>query len=122
MNSRSSRARIIDITIASLVGGILGAFIGWVFHPDVLIVDQLHAKQILVDGKLGTVSINGDVGISLNRDDYATAELWFHEPGTGDPGTGGPVLWISGKEAQAFKATPSGQVMVPLKRDDRDGL
>src|SRR6476660_7948745 len=101
--SRSIRARILDIAIASLIGGILGAVIAWVFHPDVLIVDRLHAKEILVDGNLGTVSISGDHGISLDRHDYATAGLFFYEPGTGSPGKGGPVLWICGLEHQAFK-------------------
>ena len=124
MKNESARAlgrRALDIGIASLIGGVLGAVIAGQSRPDYLIVDRLHAKEILVDGSKGTVSINGDHGISLNRDDYATVLLWFREPGTGDPGTGGPVLWIAGEEPQAFKATPAGQEMVPFKRDEKEG-
>jgi hypothetical protein len=85
-------------------------------------VDTVRAKSVIVDGDLGTVSIDGDVGISLNRNDYATALLWFHEPGTGSPGKGGPVLYMQGDEPKAFKATPAGQEIVHFKRDERDGL
>ena len=119
---RSIRTRILDIAIASLIGGIFGAVISsGNFHPGFLSVDTLFAKKILVDGNLGTVSIRGDDGIRLDRHDYATAGLLFHEPGTGSPGKGGPALWICGLEHQAFKASPSGQEIVHFKHDDRDG-
>jgi hypothetical protein len=120
MTSESSRRlgqRVLDIGIAAL----LGAVFAWWFHPDALIVDRLHAKTILVDGSEGTVSMDGDHGITLNRDDYTEALLWFREPGTGYPATGGPVLWISGKESKAFKVTPSGPEVVHFKQDEKDG-
>ena len=123
-SSQNLGQRGLDIGVASLFGGVLGAVIATVLlqHPDSLSVDRLHAKQILVHGSQGSVSINGDVGISLDREDYATAKLWFHEPGTGNPGTGGPVLWLAGKEPQAFKATPAGHEIVHFERSEEDGL
>ena len=84
-------------------------------------VDSLHAKKIFVTGEMGTISIDGDHGISLNRDDYAWAGLLFHEPGGGRPETAGPVLWMAGKEHQAFKASSSGTEIVHFKHDERDG-
>ena len=113
--------RVLDIAIASVLGAVLGAIFTPQFPRDILSVNSLHAKQILVKGSEGYVSIDGDHGISLNREDYASAMLWFREPGTGIPGKGGPVLWISGKEPQAFKASPSGQEIVHFKRDEKDG-
>jgi hypothetical protein len=112
--------RVLDISIAAILGGFLGSVIGPQLHHHALNADHIHANTLSVDGELGSVYISGDAGISLNREDYAQALLWFHEPGTGKPGTGGPVLWISGKEAQAFKASPAGQEMVPLNRDKKD--
>jgi hypothetical protein len=118
--ARSNLTRIIDITIASLVGGILGAVIAWPqTHPSSISVDSIYTRHIRVDGDLGFISID-EPGISLYRNDYAQALLWFHEPGTGSPGKGGPALWMVGKEAQAFKATPLGQETITLKRNAED--
>ncbi len=113
---------IIQTAIGAMIGCIFGVIFGVIIaSPNgTLSIDTLHAKNILVSGKLGSVSINGSHGISLYRDDYAAAHLWFHEPGTGDPGTGGPVLWIAGLEHQTFKASPSGQEVVVFPRDDKN--
>lgn len=111
--------RTVDIVISALVGGIVGAVV--VFFrplPPMISVDTLFAKKIIVRGDEDYISIDGDTGISLQRADYASALLWFREPGTGDPGTGGPVLLIVSHEPQAFKATPSGEGMVPANRDE----
>jgi hypothetical protein len=108
---RTASQRILDIAIASLLGGLLGAVIVWRFPSD-----MLHAKSIIVSGESGMVSISGDFGINLHRKDYASAMLWFHEPGTGDPGTGGPALIISGPEGQPHQEywiTPSGPKEAP---------
>jgi hypothetical protein len=51
--------RILDITIASLLVGLLGAAIVWRFPSD-----MLHAKSIIVSGESGMVSISCDFGIS----------------------------------------------------------
>jgi hypothetical protein len=103
------------------MGSVLGAAIVGLFRSESPSFDTVHAKQIIVDGKLGFVSLDGDHGISLSRYDYAMASLSFHEPGTGDPGTGGPTLWIVGKEPQAFKASPAGYEMAPIEQDESDG-
>ncbi len=124
---RTARQRGFDIAIAALLGGLLGGALGvaamWLVVRNVLVVDRLQARSIVVTGELGTVEIAGDSGISLNRNDYAAALLWFHAPGTGSPGTGGPALWLTAPDSnQAFQATPSSQATVPLKMDDVHGM
>jgi hypothetical protein len=123
MKSTSSRpiiSRVLDIAIATLLGGVLGATFSYQPLSDGrLHAEKLYAKQIIVEGEAGYVAIDGDHGISLNRNDYASAMLWFREPGTGNPGTGGPVLWINA-DHQAFKATSSGQEVLTFPDEGDD--
>jgi hypothetical protein len=121
MENESSRPfgqRILDIAIASLIGAVLGATFASHFHPGLLSVGMLQADSIRVPGEMGEVVISR-YGISLERHDYANIRLGYDEPGTG--GKGGPSIWITGTEHQAFKATPSGQEVVHFKHDERDG-
>ena len=108
--SRPRGERIVDLLIAAVVGGILGAVIVRWIPTDTLIVNRLHAKRIYVDGDTGVVSINGDNGINLERDDYAKALLWFHEPpNLGSSQQGGPFLFLANDTGPATDITPLGQ-------------
>ncbi len=90
METRIEKSRIFDITIAAVIGALLGTFLtltilslGLWNHG--IRVTEIHATDLFVSGDSGTVRINGSTGISMNRKDYAGALLWFYEPGAKHP-------------------------------------
>ncbi len=76
---RFNRTRIVDITIASLIGGIFGAMIVAAVGPPTrfpgINVDHITAKDITVMDKEGIVSIDGLHGIRLIKNNHAVQQM-----------------------------------------------
>jgi large-conductance mechanosensitive channel len=76
---RFNRTRIVDIAIASLIGGIFGTVIVWIVGPatnvEGLIVGQLDAKSITVRDTQGIVSIDGLHGIRLIKNNHTIEQM-----------------------------------------------
>ena len=76
---RFNRTRIIDITIASLLGGVLGAVVVAIVGPSTnakgFIVDHIDAKSITVQDREGVVSIDGLHGIRLIKNDHTIEQM-----------------------------------------------
>jgi hypothetical protein len=76
---RFNRTRIIDITIASLLGGIFGAVIVAIVGPPTKVpsisTNLITAKSITVQDREGIVSIDGLLGIRLIKNNHTIEQM-----------------------------------------------
>jgi hypothetical protein len=76
---RINRTRIIDITIASLIGGIFGALIVAVVGPPTnfrcIDADLITARCITVLDREGVVSLDGLHGIRLIKNNHTIEQM-----------------------------------------------